>query len=365
MKKKIWDSGDRDRPIAYTDRDTVMYRASAIGGCERALLAARLDAERHPVPAVMQKYFDQGHVNEPIIMDRWAADHPDYTLTTNDNPPAVLDFDVELDDGWLTPVQVVGTVDGLAAAAGTLTVVDAKAMSSSNMDKIIEKGLDGLGFGGHYLWQMAVYVTGLEADRACLAFMEKLDGVVTEKSRIEYIWLDKEQLAEQVDEIYAKIRRVEQTVYQLARHETRSTPGEGLKELADRLEELDIPMPACPADFACQYPQFHENKTPLELHDDDANELERATLYNTLAKKFEAEAKKYKDRSRGIIEGLMERHDGENRFTLVGADGGKMSVTWVRQEVAEATRVVKAHVREYPKFTVVEPLADDELTEDN
>lgn len=58
----------------------------------------------------------------------------------------------------------------------------------------------------------------------------------------------------------------------------------------------------------------------------------------------EAQLKADKDRRKELAVALVEEYGQKFR-------GQGFKVTWVRQEVAEQTRVVKAHVREYPKIT--------------
>lgn len=65
-----------DKPIRWTDktddgRKLVIYRASAIGGCERAFVAAAHGMIAKPPPEKMQEIFDEGHDAEPQILAMW------------------------------------------------------------------------------------------------------------------------------------------------------------------------------------------------------------------------------------------------------------------------------------------------------
>ena len=60
-------SGDH---AIVTETDTgIYYRASALGGCLRALWAARKGMPAAPTPAKMQEVFDRGHEIEPIVIN--------------------------------------------------------------------------------------------------------------------------------------------------------------------------------------------------------------------------------------------------------------------------------------------------------
>ena len=58
-----------DHAIVTETPDGIYYRASALGGCLRALWAARSGQPAAPTPAKMQAVFDRGHEIEPIVIN--------------------------------------------------------------------------------------------------------------------------------------------------------------------------------------------------------------------------------------------------------------------------------------------------------
>ena len=59
--------------VSVTDAG-IFYRASALGGCFRALWAARNGFQAKDPPDAMQKIFDRGHEIEDIVLDRMESD---------------------------------------------------------------------------------------------------------------------------------------------------------------------------------------------------------------------------------------------------------------------------------------------------
>lgn len=81
--KRQPDAHDPDRPnrmmlpfernddggLAEDVAGIVSYRASAVGGCSRALVCAGLDYTPEPPPDWLQERFDEGHTLEPLVLD--------------------------------------------------------------------------------------------------------------------------------------------------------------------------------------------------------------------------------------------------------------------------------------------------------
>lgn len=65
----LYGGGD-DRPIVYPDGDKMIYRASAVGDCLRALVAAGLQYEALPDPAYLTRAAAEGNLHEPDIVDK-------------------------------------------------------------------------------------------------------------------------------------------------------------------------------------------------------------------------------------------------------------------------------------------------------
>lgn len=61
-------TGD-NRPNIYPEADRIILRASSIGGCTRSLIALMLGHDPAPPPEFMQKAYDEGNANEPVILN--------------------------------------------------------------------------------------------------------------------------------------------------------------------------------------------------------------------------------------------------------------------------------------------------------
>ena len=317
-----------DRPSVYMEGGTVVYRASAIGGCERALLAARVDAYRYPFPDVIVNAFRLGHLNEPAIVNRFIADHPDIRIMNRDQHRV----EVEVFDG----IVVRGALDAYGIGVrgelkGRKVVVDAKAFAPSTFDQML-RDPGRIGFWDGYITQQVVYAKGVGATWAVLAVMEKgEDGLVGEGSRVHYHWIDIAAEEGRWTEIATTIDRVEQAAEKLR--------GERAPEDSDVAKGLE-----CPCDYACQYPQFHDAPDDPVLTGDDAEVLGILARVNEQIKAMKdlvTAAEKWRNEQ---VEKLVEVHGRK----MVG---GGWKVTWVEQEVAESVRTIKAHTRRYPRFS--------------
>lgn len=349
-EQPVDDSDDRkgdDRPAVYVENidgvDVVVYRASALGGCERALVAARVGATRHPVPAVIQNAFDEGHRNEPIIMGRFADDHTgQMRLIPNGENQRQVQIPVIWSGKRKTsqPIMVRGSLDGLAIGVsgdlkGKKIVVDAKAFSTSNFDRML-RDPSKLPFWDHYITQQMLYARGVGADWAVLAICEKLGGTVEPESRCHYHWIDVAGEQGRWDEVVSKVRAVEKVAAKiLPRVEEGQLPE----------EQKEVQAIACPCDFACQYPQFHDPVDDIvEIRGDDLSTMKEIASLDRRIREITVELDNLKANRKELAEKMCATYG--NKFR-----GGGIKVTWVHQEIAEQTRVIKAHVRDYPKFT--------------
>lgn len=336
-----------DRPSVYLEdidgTQHVIYRASAVGGCERALIAARIGAPRHPIPAVIQKAFDEGHAAEAAILDRFAADHADHLRLL---PNGGTQRQVAIPVTWprkakaSLPVLIRGSLDGLAIGTtgefkGEKIVVDAKAFATSTFDQMLRDPTK-IKFWDHYITQQTVYARGVGANWAVLAIVEKIDGKVGVESRVHYHWINVTREQGRWDELVAIVRRVEQTVKKIGGKIEAGQLGE---------EQKEVQATPCPCDYACQYPQFHTtNDDTPEIQQRDLDRYTEMLDIDQRIRETEAQLKADKDRRKELAVALVDEYGQKFR-------GQGFKVTWVRQEVAEQTRVVKAHVREYPKIT--------------
>lgn len=123
---------------------TITYRASALGGCDMALLAARLEYE--PVrgtPEGIAKVFAAGHRIEDEVLA---------TL------PHVKFRQAEVKVDVTSRLKIVGHIDGIDIRSGEL--VEIKSQNREEWDRFGRDGWDS-GLFPKYKWQVSAYMWAL------------------------------------------------------------------------------------------------------------------------------------------------------------------------------------------------------------
>lgn len=159
----------------------MVYRASALPGCQNELLAWRLGVTGRSTPEWLQARFDAGHDHEPLIMEK--------IRRTYGFLPYGFQDEVEMPVGETALLR--GHIDGLDPAGNAplithvegkalfqptrmewddVVVIDAKALSQSSFEVWQRKGMAGF---PHYCWQQAFYCFGLNASGVVMAVKNK------------------------------------------------------------------------------------------------------------------------------------------------------------------------------------------------
>jgi hypothetical protein len=299
-----------DRPNVYLEGDLVVYRASSLGHCTRALMAARRHYSPVPYPDWMYDRFEEGNVAEPIIMARFQEDNPDWTLHTDE---AQDEITLKITDN----VIVRGHIDGLATRNVTKCVVEAKALGPDWFNKFKRNGFDGL--PDAYAWQVSIYMHALNAQKAVLVAGQKIEGKITPQSEFHYLWVDQPPFT--LKQITERVMSVENNV-----------------DAAD--------WPDCLNEFLCQYPYLHDEPEITELEGDTAAQVNKwaeiwaeAAQHESIAKKLKAQVKEE-----------MSLWDATDKKYSTGT----WKLTLVEEDVAEKTVTRKAYKKKYPRFTKVE-----------
>lgn len=132
-----------DRPSVYVEGDRTVFRASALGGCLRALVAARLGYTPLPFDEASELRMGEGNLHEPAILS-W----------------------LEADQGWMVGRRqeelevLVGQrlvirchPDGVAVRRDDSRVAEAKAMGADPFKRWVTEGFSAF---DRYAWQMSV-----------------------------------------------------------------------------------------------------------------------------------------------------------------------------------------------------------------
>lgn len=155
------DTGD-DRPARYVEQDAdgndvVVYRASSLGMCERALVGFGRGEPAAPLPEKFVKIFQEGHNWEDRILARYEDEYACEVMSRQ--------REVELDLGVVHGARVIvrGHIDGLSVDHdnGDVILIDAKKLRESSWAKFRTQGIEMI---RNYPWQMSVYWHALMAE---------------------------------------------------------------------------------------------------------------------------------------------------------------------------------------------------------
>lgn len=166
-----------DAPISSRSADgAVVYRASAAGGCPRALVAARLGYEAKPPPAKFTNpegtgYFDEGKDLEADIIAMLVEQG---FQVFNEQKEVLLRISELNPELWEQPTIIVGHIDGECVPPASLYPVasefehllEIKKLRGDNFRRFKDRGLDEFPV---YKFQVSCYMFAME--RADLCFV--------------------------------------------------------------------------------------------------------------------------------------------------------------------------------------------------
>lgn len=149
-----------NRPPRYIEEDdgtgeeVVVYRASGLGGCVRALVAGASGYSPSPHPVWFQEILEEGNKYEDEILRRWEEE----------TGAKVVDrqLQVELEVGEIEGRRVVvrGHLDGRSTVP-----VDAKKIRIGQWASFLNQRVE---YVASWVWQIAAYMYALEAEEFAL-----------------------------------------------------------------------------------------------------------------------------------------------------------------------------------------------------
>jgi hypothetical protein len=328
-----------DRPSVQVEDGLLYVRASALGGCLRALVASGRGEPRQPTPEWMQKKFDEGHAAEPMERElarallrdgegRWEATEDTGVLPVINGQHAV-----HLDFGGVG--SVIGTVDDVFVDGDKMILAEYKAMGPSYMNKLRgvtdpKKFLDQL--PPQYRMQLSIYMWGMQ--QAFGRFIE---------THIFCCGKDAQGVLSMDSEV-CTVKFTE--------------PPLGILDIEDRVNHIfefvvdhpEKPYPKCDVDqYPCEFYLIHDEDDTEVLEGPEAWDMQIAVRSLNSAKAQEEEGKLGKVKAYARIREILD----ERKKVRVPSDPDYpgFTVTWVHQDVAESVRTVKAHSRDFPKVT--------------
>ena len=311
-----------DGAIVQVYPDIVIYRASAIGGCPRALLAARLQFDAKPTPENFQRIFDRGHEIENIVKSM-LRNQFDVDLIRDQE-------EVTLTLGTFNTrrIVVVGHIDGYTTETG---VNEIKGFGKDYLDKWTSTGISAF---PRYEYQVSAYCYAMEETRwRFIVYDKTLTTSESDPDRLKSSSFSLPPLP--LSEIKARVLSIEQA----------SITGE---------------IMPCTGEYPCPYYYLHDEPERQELTDTAVVLAIAYDKINKQVKEFEKAKKKIAAR---LIEKLP--HDADhnqfaNPLTTVKVtfvqntprlDQTKAREILVAAEVDES-EFMTAGEGEYPRVTV-------------
>ncbi len=336
--------GGDNRPSVYFDPDINLwvYRASALGRCDRELVMLRRGAEGEPVPDWLMRRFNEGHEFEDELLRRFSED----------NDTEVIDRQrvVEIPVGKGAIVR--GSIDG--RTEDTMAVlVDAKFLGPDKFREIKKAGIAGT---SDYKWQQTTYGRGLIAageiiTHVCLAMglkeyeeREDPDTGETYKAAVgvadmHYEWLAIEDLPS-LAQVKGRVLKLEKMA-----------------------GDLEGDLPACPVpfQFPCSTRIWHDEPedTAVELEGTAGERLTVAHRLYVAGSELEKGGKKLKAEAGDMVRELLVEQGLEVDAAGNKLRAGDTAMTWVYSHTPDEyvpEALVPAHTKKgrtsaYPKFS--------------
>lgn len=279
-----------NRPAVYTEGSTVIYRASALGGCLKSLWAARSNLDRRPIPKVIQDAMDEGTEMESMILDLL---HERHGFDFADSRQEQVELIVGAYNGMTMIVR--GKVDELGCmfnptlprGAQTYLPIDVKKWGQSLVDSFLSHGWAGV---PKYAWQQSVYAEGFNTHVFIMPVYNK------HKKEIEPWSLVPVPQQFTRDDIAARVIEVE-IAY-----------ADG--KIPDSWE--------CPGDYACQYPYLHEGKSTDSLPGNAVPLLKARIAVSEKIGMLENAKKELDKKIRPLLAPDTQYHLDGNTITVIG-----------------------------------------------
>ena len=241
-----------NRPSVYKEGGRLVIRASAFGGCVRALICSRDGMDPIPFPPSLQEAMDVSANLEQAVFDSLG------------DPVHSQQQEVSLRFGATT---VRGHIDGIVRVGHkTLTLAEVKVFGDSYWDKWLKEGLDGF---PRYQWQLSAYMLSLGLP-GMMVVGHKQDGKL-----VDVRTLSVPTALVSLDQMAARVAEVEQATE----------------------------LPPCNTDmWGCPYTYTHVDDTPRLEHED----LEVLVRTYQRLKATEIRVKEEKDETRVAILAILK-----------------------------------------------------------
>lgn len=301
-----------DRPPRYMDRDEdgqdiIVYRASGVGGCPRALTLCGLGYDAMPWPDWFQTVLDEGTNAEDEILRMYELE--------NDTVVGLRQSRFEWIVGRKNGMDIIvrGHVDGFDATATGPLVIEAKKIRKDGWEEFKRRGVE---MHTHWLWQVASQQHGTESP--VLLVGGEFDPDTGKLTGRIHTHLYSEPVMP-AGAIRAKVAKVEVLID------------------SGKWNQIECK----PADYPCRYFVFHDEKPEvpdLSKHQDrDILQvlIDRHVGAGAMEKKLKDQLKLAESEKRSAFEGIKEflSAQGTEKATF---DGKTISIVTVKPYTVKA-----------------------------
>lgn len=241
----------QDRPGIQVLPDRILYRASVIGDCIKAVAALRMGYQPFAFTDDELTRFKEGHLHEEAVLSEMSH---------------VSDRQRVIELHLTNTLIIQGSIDGLQTDYGKRKIVEIKTTNKDGMKAILQHGWETPGFIQKYKWQVSVYMIALDLE---------LDLIVKDKESGKLWTLTAERPPHSIEEIRGRILRIEAYA-----------------------KSGSLPVPCEPGanQWFCKFPYLHEHDTAEVLDDKELEQLavqyDHAKVEETTAKNRKAELRK-------------------------------------------------------------------------
>lgn len=308
-----------DRPARYLEGDRVIYRASSLGACERALVALATGHQPRPHPQWFQDVLDEGTAMEPFIRamhDDARAEHPGWQDQ----------YEGEFAVGQIGGREVVVRyhADDVLIDGSDALLREYKKFRESTWDKFIQQGVE---CNANYPWQVAVMMHSLQ-EMGLSVFCEFIggkyvDGAIVGTHAFPVIDPPIPRIA-----IIKKIARVERLI-------------------AEGLVPDEVP---CQVRFPCGFWYLHDDKPEVptvELTEDDQLAALRDWKVQAGIAKTAKQMLETAEKNRKAVALTLAGWISDNAVGAGMIDGVRVQIKRHVQEVEAHTQTVRAYTKDY------------------
>lgn len=316
-----------NRPARYVDPDgSIIYRASSLGSCERALVAHARGLTPMPHPEWFQEVLDEGTQFEDEIRRMWARD-PLSVASAEYKFVDQVELELKVMDGPGRGVIVRSHTDDLAIHGNQAILREYKKFRPSTWQKFVSQGVE---CNQNYPWQVSAMWHALLQQGCDDITCEFVGGQLSEAGGV-LLHVEPKILHTPPIPLKAIIKKV----------------GKVEALIDEGYDPSEVP---CTKQYPCGFWKLHDPEPEVEVHQvADGDEAQAWAAWHTeqqIVKTAEQMLKAAKERRQRAMDALVAAAPNAKKFERDGA-----VLTRITSHVPEKTRTVAAYDTDYLKIS--------------